>query len=516
MSDRLEPPTTITQPQLNAGGYLRFAVRQLTSMSTALMLLLLLAVASIPGSLIPQRSSDPNGVIQYRENNPELIPFIDFLQLHDVYGSVWFSAIYLLLFISLIGCVIPRTKHHLNALLTPPPRPPSRFSRLPAHLVTSTDDPESTLNDIEKDLRRRGFRVKRFGNDIAGERGYLRETGNLVFHVSLVGVLITFGLLTGFGYTGQKVIIQDQTFGNAIAGYDTFDGGRFFDPNSLENFTLRLDSFVATYDLNLETQNPIPRDYTAKLTTDTGELKTLKVNEPLSIGGTQVYLLGNGFAPVVTVRDGNGDVAFSGPVPFLATDGNLTSVGVIKVPDALPEQLGLLGFFYPTAAPLDSGAMTSISPEPALPLLTFNVFTGDLGLDDGVPQRVYSLNTDDLTQRTGAETGVEPIILGLGQTVDLPDGLGTVSFDDLRRFIGVDISHDPTQGPILLFTSLAFAGILLGLFIPRQRVWARFVEGTDSDIELAALARGDSPELQPLLQRIVDRVNPDGNDRSAP
>ena len=229
-----------------------------------------------------------------------------------------------------------------------------------------------------------------------------------------------------------------------------------------------------------------------------------------------MYLLGNGFAPVVTVRDGNGDVAFSGPVPFLATDGNLTSVGVIKVPDALPEQLGLLGFFYPTAAPLDSGAMTSISPEPALPLLTFNVFTGDLGLDDGVPQRVYSLNTDDLTQRTGAETGVEPIILGLGQTVDLPDGLGTVSFDDLRRFIGVDISHDPTQGPILLFTSLAFAGILLGLFIPRQRVWARFVEGTDSDIELAALARGDSPELQPLLQRIVDRVNPDGNDRSAP
>lgn len=511
MSDRLEPPTHIVQPKLNAVGYLRFAGRQLTSMSTALLLLLLLAVASIPGSLIPQRSSDPNGVIQYRENNPDLVPFVDFLQLHDVYGSVWFSAIYLLLFASLIGCVIPRTRHHLTALRTPPPRPPAKFHRLPANLVTSVTDPAATLDAIEKELRRRGFRVKRFDGAVSAERGYLRETGNLVFHVSLVGVLITFGLLTGFGYTGQKVIVQDQTFGNSIAGYDTFNGGRFFDPNSLEEFTLRLDSFTATYDLNLEEQNPVPRDYVAKLTTGTGEQKTLRVNEPVGIGGAQIYLLGNGFAPVVTVRDGNGDIAFSGPVPFLATDGNLTSIGVIKVPDALPEQLGLLGFFYPTAAPLDTGAMTSISPEPALPLLTLNVFTGDLGLDDGVPQRVYSLNTDDLTQRTGGDTNVEPIILAPGQTVELPDGLGTISFDDLRRFIGVDISHDPTQMPILVFTSLAFAGIMLGLFIPRQRVWARQVSGTD-DVELAALARGDSPELQPLLQRVVDRVNPTEQD----
>lgn len=501
-----ELPSPIAQPRLGPLGYGRFAWRQLTSMSTALMLLLLLAVAAIPGSLVPQRSSDPNGVIQYRENNPDMVPIVDFLQLHDVYGSVWFSAIYLLLFTSLIGCVIPRTKHHLDALLAPPPRPPSRFDRLPAHEMVAVPDADEALEALHRRLRRRGYRVVRFGSALSAERGYLRESGNLLFHVSLVGVLITFGLLSGFGYTGQKIIIQGQTFSNVLAGYDTFSGGRFFDRNSLESFTLRLDEFVASYDIDLETRDPKPRDYTATLTTSEGQQALLRVNSPLNIGGTQVYLLANGFAPVVTVRDGNGDVAFSGPVPFLVTDANLTSIGVIKVPDALPEQLGLLGFFYPTAAPLDSGAFTSVSPEPVLPLLTLNVFTGDLGLDSGARQNAYSLDTEDMVQRTGSGTGADPVILTLGQTVQLPDDLGSVTFEDLRRFIGVDISHDPTQVPILVFSLLAVAGILLGLFIPRRRVWAREVPGDVGRIEVAALARGEDPELAAALRRIADIV----------
>lgn len=504
------PP--ITQPRLGPLGYLRYAWRQLTSMSTALILLLLLAVGAVPGSLVPQRSSDPNGVIQYRENNPDMIPFVDFLQLHDVYGSVWFSAIYLLLFTSLIGCVIPRTKHHFKALLARPPKPPSRFDRLPAHETVPVRDASRALDTLHRQLRRRGYRIVRFGSAISAERGYLRESGNLVFHVSLIGVLITFGLLSGFGYTGQKIIIQGQTFSNVLAGYDTFSGGRFFDRDTLEPFTLRLDDFEASYDIDLETRDPKPRDYTATLTTSEGEQALLRVNEPLSIGGTHVYLLANGFAPVVTVKDGNGDVAFSGAVPFLVTDANLTSIGVIKVPDALPEQLGLLGFFYPTAAPLDSGAFTSISPEPVLPLLTLNVFTGDLGLDSGASQNAYSLNTDDMVQRTGTGTDADPVILTVGQTADLPDGLGSITFEDIRRFIGVDVSHDPTQIPILVFSILAVAGILLGLFIPRRRVWAKEAADQSGRIEMAALARGDDPELVTALRKIADTVRraPDG------
>src|SRR5580698_8404750 len=126
----------VTQPRLGFVGYLRFFWRQLTSMRTALFLLLLVAFAAVPGSLVPQVTSDPNGVIQYKAENPGWSKVLDFLGVFNTYSSVWFSAIYILLFISLVGCIIPRTMHHINALRTPPPKTPARLDRLPGFLRT--------------------------------------------------------------------------------------------------------------------------------------------------------------------------------------------------------------------------------------------------------------------------------------------------------------------------------------------------------------------------------------------
>ena len=137
-SDHIESPVRppdINQPKLGPIGYIRFFWRQLTSMRTAIVLLLLLAIAAVPGSMWPQRSSDPNGVVQFFDKNPDLAPVLDTLQLFDVYTSVWFSAIYLLLFVSLIGCVLPRTMHHLRALRARPPKTPVRPSRQEAEMV---------------------------------------------------------------------------------------------------------------------------------------------------------------------------------------------------------------------------------------------------------------------------------------------------------------------------------------------------------------------------------------------
>src|SRR5689334_12823418 len=118
-------PGRITEPALGFTGWMRWMWRQLTSMRVALFLLLLLALAAVPGSLVPQRSSDPNGVVQYFKNNPGLAPVLDKLQAFDAYTSFWFSSIYLLLFISLIGCVLPRTIHHLRSLRATPPKTPA-------------------------------------------------------------------------------------------------------------------------------------------------------------------------------------------------------------------------------------------------------------------------------------------------------------------------------------------------------------------------------------------------------
>ena len=138
MSERVNekkksPKPEAVLPTLGPLGMLRWAWTQLTSMRTALFLLLLLAVAAVPGSLFPQRPANPAIVTQYIKDHPDYGKILDSLQLYDVYSSAWFSAIYILLFVSLIGCVIPRAIAHYKAMRSQPPRTPARLSRLPEY-----------------------------------------------------------------------------------------------------------------------------------------------------------------------------------------------------------------------------------------------------------------------------------------------------------------------------------------------------------------------------------------------
>jgi len=500
----------IVQPTLSASGWGRFFWRQLTSMKTALVLLLLLALAAIPGSLVPQRSADPNGVIRYRREDPELYALLDGLQLFDTFTSVWFSAIYLLLFVSLIGCILPRTAHHLKALRQKPPATPARLDRLDNYRTVNVSGEHTELvGRAETVLKKAGYRVAPEENAVAGERGYLRETANLAFHFALVAVLVALAAGTGFKYSGQRVIIEGQTFTNQLASYDVFTPGRFFTEGSLAPYALTLDKFVPEYVFDVGSGFANPLDFRAHMTyttKDGQEPALLRVNEPLDLDGTSVYLLGNGFAPWVTVRSAEGDVVFSQPVPFLPQDSNLTSVGVVKLPDGLSKQTGLLGFLYPSAVSLPSGALSSVYPEPDQPVLTFNVFEGDLGLNEGIPRNVYSLDTESLTQITGGDTGEDSLILGLGQVQDLPGGRGSVEFQALPRFISVDVHRDPTQLPVGIASAVIFGGLVVSLFVTRRRAWIRVVPGAPgglATVEFGALARGDDPGLEAELDRLV-------------
>jgi cytochrome c biogenesis protein len=528
----------ITQPKLGFVGSLRFAWRQLTSMRTALFLLMLLALAAIPGSLVPQRQADPNGVVQYKNDHPQLFPVLDHLQVFDTYTSVWFSAIYLLLFVSLIGCIVPRTRHHWQALRTRPPKTPARLGRLAGYRTVAVTPETVTLPAATRSatgasgatpglpsvdhavrsamaqLKKSGYRVERFGDSVSAERGYLRETGNLVFHGALVGVLLAVGLGGGFSYTGQRLLVEGQSFTNVIGAYDSFNPGRWFSQSDLQGYNLRLDDFTTKYEeSNLDALGQAT-DYSATVTARTrdGESKTsrLGVNEPLAIGGTNVYLLGNGYAMQVTVRDGKGDVAFKDVVPFLPEDANYTSTGVIKVPDASPDQLGMIGFFYPTAVKQGTGAFSSAYPDTENPMLSLQVYTGDLGLDDGVPQSVYQLSTKGLQQIAGRQSPDPSITMKPGQTKQLPDGAGSITFDGVKRYVSLDVHHDPSQGWVAAFAILSVLGLLTSLFVPRRRVWVKAVRRTGAehgefDLEYAGLARGEDPNLERAVADIAQR-----------
>ena len=508
---------------------MRWFWRQLTSMRTALLLLLLLAIAAVPGSLVPQRSSDPNGVSQYFVDHKDVAPILDQFQLFDVYSSAWFSAIYLLLFISLIGCVLPRTKHHFEALRAQPPATPANLGRLPAHaeLTVSGKSAEEVLEASKAVLKADRYRVARYDRPATGtgklvspaaitvsaERGYMRETGNLVFHFALVGVLIAVGFGGGFGFAGQRAIYEGQAFTNSLIAFDSFNPGRFFNSSSLPPYTITLDKFTTVYEEQNTNAIGQPVDYTAEVTTQVKgqepQKQVIKVNEPLRIEGTDVYLLGNGYAPTVTVRDPEGNVIFTDSVNFLPQDKNLTSLGVIKLPDGLKEQVGLIGFFYPTVSEGHSGAFFSMYPDLVDPRLTLDVYSGDLGLDDGIPRSVYALDTEDMTKLAGRKAPQKSLEMKIGETVELPQGLGTVTFDGVKKFVSLDIHRDPTQGWVLVFSMAALAGLLVSLFIPRRRMWVSVTENSDGSVtaECAGLARGDDPSLESAVNTLKEKIH---------
>lgn len=530
--DSAEPAeASVNQPKLGFVGWLRFAWRQLTSMRTALLLLLLLAIAAVPGSLVPQRSSDPNGVTQYFEDNPTLAPILDGFQMFDVYTSAWFSAVYLLLFVSLIGCIIPRTKHHFEALRARPPRTPARLARLAGYTERTAPegiDAETAIGAAATQLRQAGYRVERYEQrgvlSVSAERGYLRETGNLVFHTALLGVLVAVGFGGGFGFSGQRVIVEGQSFVNTLAAFDSFNPGRFFDDTRLQPYSLSLEELDAVYETENRKAFGQPIDFTAHVTVEgKGEEpveRTVKVNEPLYTHGTDVYLLGNGYAPTITVRNADGDVVFTDSVPFLPQDANLTSIGVVKVPDGMDEQLGMVGFFYPTQETLDTGAYASTYPDLVYPVLTLNVYQGDLGINEGKPTSVYTLDPSTMEQLTGGDTGVDSIELMPGETTELPNGLGTVTFENadpdaaegdysnsVPRFASFDIHHDPTQIWVLVFAALILGGLLVSLFVPRRRLWVKAIAKPDGRVvlEYAGLARGEDPTLEDAVAAFADK-----------
>lgn len=531
----------IAPPALGIGGWLRWAWRQLTSMRTALVLLLLLAIAAVPGSLVPQRSADPNGVTQYYVQNPGLAPVLDALQMFDVYTSAWFSAIYILLFVSLIGCVVPRARHHAKALRARPPRTPARLGRLDVHreelveLAPGADAAASAVVAIglaQEQLRAGGYRVARYDSpgalSVSAERGYLRETGNLVFHTALIGVLVAVGLGGGLSYTGQGVLVEGRTFVNTMLDYTSFDPGRLVDEEKLVPYSLTLDDFAVDYVPAGAEGAGQAGDFAARLTTQQsgGEPQdgVVRVNRPLDIAGDRVYLMGNGYAPTITIRNAAGETVFSESVPFLPQDAGMTSLGVIKVTDGMPQQLGLVGFFYPTeyvpegTAAASAAGATSVYPSLVNPVLSLNVYEGDLGIDDGTPRSVYTLDTGSMTQLSGRGTDVAGIDLAPGETADLPDGLGTITFenespagaagydDAVKRFVSLSIHKDAAGPWVLLFAALATAGLLAALFVPRRRLWVRVrAEAEILRIEYAALARGEDPTLRAALDQIARR-----------
>ncbi|MGY2064741.1 cytochrome c biogenesis protein ResB [Blastococcus sp. SYSU DS0619] len=489
------PPAGPSAGRRLAGLLLRWW-RRLTAMRTAIILLFLLALAAVPGSLLPQRSLSQNNVRQYLADHPELGPWLDRLYLFDVFSSPWFAAVYLLLFLSLIGCVVPRAMEHARALRTPPPPVPRNLLRLPdSGELRSPLAGAAALDAVEEELRVRRYRVVRRdsarGPELSAEKGHLKETGNLVFHLSLLALLL--GLAGGklWGYEGSILVTEGQGFCNSFQQYDTYSAGALVDSGDLSALCVDLEQFRAEYEENL-TAASFTADIRYGAPSAEGRATTIGVNDPLRIDGDRVYVTGHGFSPTFTVTVPDGTTFEDLTVPFLPTDQQMmSSEGALKLPDipGQEEQLALKGFFAPTGL-VQGGILTSVDPRPLAPQVAVIAFSGYLGLDSGLPQSVYSLDESQIER--GRLTEVGSANLSVGESLDLPDGT-RITFSGVKEFAAMQFSHDPGQVWVLGSAITLLAGLLGMLLLRRERVFARAEPARDGGgtvLTLASLTRG--------------------------
>jgi cytochrome c biogenesis protein len=490
-------------------GWLRWGWRQLTSMRTALVLLFLLALASIPGSVLPQQGIDPAAVSQYYAAHPALAPFLAKLSGFDVFGAPWFAAIYLLLFASLAGCVLPRSYRLARSARQPPPKAPRHLGRLPqaAGFVVSSA-PERALDSAAALLRRRRFRIRTGDGWVSAEKGYLHEVGNLLFHVALLGLLVSVALGGLFGYKANKLLVEGETFANTPVGLDTFHPGRLVSAGDLQPFSITLRKFTASY-ITSGVQRGQPAKFAAALRYNSeygGRQRgyDLRVNHPLIVDGVQVFLIGHGYAPEFKVTNSSGAVRFDQAVPFIPVEqSGLTSAGVVKIPDAQPRQLGFAGVFLPTQIDV-GGRLASAFPAPDYPRVSLVSYAGNLGLNSGTPQSVYSLDTSHMRRLS-----VSPRPLAPGQSITLPHGLGKLTFTGYRQWVSLAITYDPGQLPALVSALTALAGLILSFLVRRRRIFVRAAA-----VEQPRIAAPPEPGPDKAGQAVTSAVEIGGLTRS--
>jgi cytochrome c biogenesis protein len=520
-------------PIRRALAFARNTWRALTSMRTALVLLFLLALAAVPGALLPQRSLNAQKVANYIAARPTLGKLMDRLELFDVFGSFWFTAVYVLLFISLVGCILPRVRDHYRALRTPPTPAPRNLARLPHHFAGTVAGTPAEVLDATR-ARLRGWRVRVRPGDADGEltlsaeKGYLREAGNLLFHLSLVGLLIAIAVGKLFGYEGNVVVIADGGAGictTSPAAFDSFRAGNVRDGTGMTPICVKVDDFTADYLPSGEAKmftSHIHYQDPADIAAGVWHRYSLQVNHPLRLDGDRVYLQGHGYAPTFSVRWPDGRTRRE-TVQWAPTDGTtFLSSGVIRIDppggmfateqEQRRHQIAIDGLFAPTAV-FQGTLLSSSYPQLTDPAVAVDIYRGDTGLDSGLPQRLFALDQSLIT--SGRLQKQARVNLRPGQSTQLDDG-ATVTFEGATNFVNLQVSHDPAQGWVLASALSMMTGLLVSLIIRRRRIWVRARPAAAAErqtvVELGGLARTDhagwGEEFDRLRVRLLDPTTP--------
>jgi cytochrome c biogenesis protein len=493
------------------------AWRSLRSMRTALILLFLLALASVVGSLVPQEMNSPDRVTQFMQTHPLLGDFYRRAGFFNVFGSWWFTWITTLLFVSLFACLIPRSRAAIRSALQKPIQAREIDSFPLYREVHVAASPDAVLASSRQVFSRRFFRTATGGSQVAAEKGLARELGSLLFHWAFVILLLGVVVGKGTGYVGHAVIIEGQTWVDARPNYaGEIRTGRFFS-GDFSGIGIHLQNFTDTY-----RSSGIPMDFLSQvqLLDPQGHVQAdadIRVNHPAHFAGLDIFQYSFGWAPEFEVRQGSTAIA-SGPiamvqnvppagVPLLAEPW----IGTEKLTNQSPN-VGVALTFWPNGQAYFQSLITKQPIEmPTLqaPLVTFTVYEG----------RIFNPATNTALDTSGLQK-VSSGIMYPGQTVDLRTGKPltpdpatgkvdygqrlTMSFPRVRQYTVLQVSRDRGVSIVLLAAILIVLGLLPALYTARRKVWVRAQPaGTGSLVQVGGFALQRKTQFEDEFAKLV-------------
>jgi cytochrome c biogenesis protein len=395
---------------------------------------------------------------------PGLVNVLERLGAFGIFKSGIFGLGLVVLVISIVICTLDRTPRlwrDVSAVRIVQPKP-FFDPRLPDRAVMR----DVAATDVAAVMRRRGFHVREASatdgaRHLYGDRHQYTKLATLLTHLGLVLFLVAAAVTSRFGDEQGLVVPEGESL-------------------TVQNIGTRDLLLVKNLDFEapgFETGRPT--DFTTDLAvyqngTEVAR-KTIRVNDPLSIGGYTFHQNGFGPAPHLVIRDASGAPLWDAKVPMTGAAGG---------------------------APYETMAVPGRD-------LGLQLLLGRNDVGEGVlvvlPYRIVGTNPDGTDQIEN----FDPVRLQRGDE-KVSDQLGiSIALPDFGEYTLLIAKRDPGQGIVWAAFLSLIAGITITFYRPRRRIWARRAP----DGELSLVFRADryvdvEREFGALLDDLVARRSP--------
>ena len=440
------------------------------SVKLAIVLLVLISMASILGTLIPQQEAAGPFINRL---SPSVADILRGLQLFNIFHSPWFIILLALLALNLVVCSLNRVPLAWTRFRQKSePDRDDLFETIPPDQVVVKETSLSEETDRLEKLLGKKDRVGRKDMDdrsyLYVEKGAYSYFGVYVVHLSILVMMAGVIIGSFLGFEGYMDITEGES--SAVVALKGGRGAKNLD------FAIRCDRFFIDF-----YENGAPKTYRSDLTFlkagSTVQSSSVLVNHPASFAGMRFYQSNYGMIPT-------GD-----PVMTVALDDKkIKDVQVaVGMEFELPEKKAKVQMTRVEENLMGMGPAVKLSIQSPAGHIQFWVFQAI--------EQIMQANPGILEQVTLFNPGLfEPYVFSLGQAGS-------------RYYTGLQVTRDPGVPVVAAGAALMMIGLMIVFFCSHRQIWVRLdTKGEKTRISITGKSNRDAVGLNREIRKRLDAV----------